>query len=122
MKQVTAQPVSLSAAKNLVCARWRRFALLKVTIQVPRLQRVGQLLKQDHTLNKEATQRDSFVVRHSFIVRIWREGDGPKWRGWVQHTRTQESAAIEDLEALLAFIERRAGRLTGGDQKGLSVQ
>lgn len=57
--------------------------------------------------------------RHdSFVLRIWWEqagasADGPfTWRGWVQHVPSGEAAHVQDLAALLAFIEQRAGRLS----------
>ena len=56
----------------------------------------------------------------SFVIRIWWEqadaaADGrPIWRGWVQHVRSGEAAYVQDLEGLLAFIERWTGRLTVG--------
>jgi hypothetical protein len=37
----------------------------------------------------------------------------------VQHTRSGEAAYVQDLEELLAFIERRTGKLTGTVGKGL---
>ena len=46
--------------------------------------------------------------RDVFIVRIWREGSAPEWQGWVQHTRSGESAGFRNLSELLAFIELRA--------------
>jgi len=55
--------------------------------------------------------RHSFVVRHAFVVRIWREDDQAEWRGWVQHAPTGESTYVQDVTALLDFIEQRAGKL-----------
>lgn len=69
---------------------------------------------------KGDSQVDPTGTRHSFVVRIWREESNPGWRGWVQHTQTQESATISDLEALLAFMEQRAGKLTGAAHKDLT--
>lgn len=57
--------------------------------------------------------------RDSFILRIWRESGKPGWLGWVQHARTGESVSVKNLEALLAFIEHRTGKLTGISRKGL---
>ncbi len=51
---------------------------------------------------------------HSFVVRIWREGDDAgHWRGWVQHAGTGEAAYVNNLNELLTFVERRAGPLAG---------
>jgi len=51
---------------------------------------------------------------HSFVIRIWREGHSTwDWRGWIQHAGTGEETYVRDLNELLAFIERRAGRLAG---------
>ena len=44
--------------------------------------------------------------RESFVVRIWREPDQPKWKGWVQHVRSGDSAALNNLDELITFIER----------------
>jgi hypothetical protein len=63
--------------------------------------------------------QDSVVARHSFVVRIWREEGSAGWRGWVQHTRSGESTTSQDLDELLAFVERRTGKLGGTMEKGL---
>ena len=52
------------------------------------------------------------IVRHSFVVRVWREEGRPEWRGWVQHAGTRESTYVQSLDELLAFIEGRTGTLT----------
>jgi hypothetical protein len=57
--------------------------------------------------------------RSSFVIRIWWEEAGdsqPIWRGWVQHTRSGEAAYVQDLDELLAFIERRTGKLAVPDR------
>jgi hypothetical protein len=76
-------------------------------------------VEKKHMVNRKGMQMDPSVVRHSFVVRIWREKGCAGWRGWVQHTRTQESATVENLEALLAFVEQQAGKLTGTAPKNL---
>jgi hypothetical protein len=64
-------------------------------------------------MNEQAVRQDSLVARHSFVVRIWREEGSAGWRGWVQHTRSGESIASQDLNELLAFVERCTGKLNG---------
>jgi hypothetical protein len=60
----------------------------------------------------------------SFIIRIWWEEEEASassrrfWRGWVQHVRSGESTYVQDLEGLLVFIERWAGRLRPADNLG----
>jgi hypothetical protein len=44
--------------------------------------------------------------RHSFVLRIWRTANGLEWKGWVQHANSGESARIDSMADLLAFIER----------------
>ncbi|MDX9953582.1 MAG: hypothetical protein RBT75_05780 [Anaerolineae bacterium] len=56
----------------------------------------------------EPIQQFQPTHRDVFIVRIWREGSAPEWQGWVQHTRSGESAGFRNLNELLAFIEMRA--------------
>jgi hypothetical protein len=68
---------------------------------------------------KGKAPRDRSVVRHSFVVRIWYEGTGSEWRGWVQHTRTGETALVQSPDELLSFIERRTGKPSGPPRKGL---
>ena len=57
--------------------------------------------------------------RNSFLLRVWWEEteanpDGKcLWRAWVQHIRSGEDIYVEEVEALLSFIERWAGRLRG---------
>lgn len=53
----------------------------------------------------------------SFVLRIWWEEADAKpggrrlWRARVQHVRSGEATYVQDLEGLLGFIERWAGRL-----------
>ncbi len=55
----------------------------------------------------------------SFLIRIWREEGQAGWKGWIQHTRSGESALVRELEELWAFIERRTGKLDTTARKGL---
>jgi hypothetical protein len=58
--------------------------------------------------------------RDSFVIRICREEGQPGWHGWVQHARSHDEAVFCNVDDLLRFIERRAGRLNGGaTKKGL---
>lgn len=57
--------------------------------------------------------------RDAFVVRIWRERDKPGWQGWVQHADTGESTAVRTTDDLLAFIEKRAGKLREAARKGI---
>jgi hypothetical protein len=57
--------------------------------------------------------------QESFVVRIWRERGQAGWRGWIQHTRSGESAVVCNVEDLLAFIERRTGKLDQLEHHGL---
>ena len=57
--------------------------------------------------------------RESFVVRIWREPGQPEWKGWVQHVRSGDSAALNNLDELITFIERWSARLTLEDQGSL---
>jgi hypothetical protein len=43
--------------------------------------------------------------RHSFIVRIWREGGEMEWKGWVQHAGSGASITVVEMSDLLTFIE-----------------
>ena len=59
------------------------------------------------------------VHKDAFIVRIWREAGQSAWRGWVQHVHSGDSTPVQSLDELLAFIERRTGKLTDPGRKGL---
>jgi hypothetical protein len=67
----------------------------------------------------QPVHQDSFVTRHSFVVRIWREEGSADWQGWVQHTRSGESTVSRNLDELLTFVERCSGNLGGTAAKGL---
>jgi len=56
--------------------------------------------------------------RHSFILRIWREGQGQEWRGWVQHISSGESTAVQTLVDLWDFIERQKDHLVSQARPG----
>jgi hypothetical protein len=47
--------------------------------------------------------------RHSFILRILREGKGQEWKGWVQHANSGEATFFHTKNSLCAFIERHQG-------------
>jgi hypothetical protein len=51
-------------------------------------------------MNKEVTKR------HSFILRLWCEGESQEWKGWVQHVNSGESIRVQTTAELLAFIDR----------------
>jgi hypothetical protein len=70
-------------------------------------------MKEIQSTKPKITRRDSFVIR------IWQEEGKPGWKGWVQHARSGESSLIRDLGDLLAFIERRLGKLDTTARKGL---
>jgi hypothetical protein len=58
----------------------------------------------------------------SFVIRIWHdEADAgearPRWRGWVQHTRSGESVYVQDLKDMFDFIERWTGPLDTADEQ-----
>jgi hypothetical protein len=59
------------------------------------------------------------VQQESFVVRVWREPDRPDWRGWVQHTRSGDSATLQSLGELIAFIESRTADPVKEEQRGL---
>jgi len=63
--------------------------------------------------------KDDKSCSNSYILRIWREDGQPGWKGWVQHARTGESAFVQHVEELLAFVERHAGKLAEPPHKGL---
>ncbi|HEY76369.1 MAG TPA: hypothetical protein G4O00_09340 [Thermoflexia bacterium] len=47
----------------------------------------------------------------SFILRIWWEEEKQRWRGWVQHAGTGQMTYVQNLEELMAFIQRFTGDL-----------
>jgi hypothetical protein len=58
--------------------------------------------------------------RHSFIVRIWREGPTREWKAWVQHADSGASITVGEMGDLLAFIEAfKAGSQEGAVQEPL---
>jgi len=62
-------------------------------------------------MGKEAGRENAPAVRHAFVVRIWREEGRAEWRGWVQHALTGDSSYVQDVTALVDFIEQRVGGL-----------
>ena len=52
-------------------------------------------------MNQEVYQR------HSFILRLWRDGESQEWKGWVQHVNTGEAIRVRNTAELLAFIDRQ---------------
>ena len=66
--------------------------------------------------------------RSSFVIRIWWEAgrppsDGqPTWRAWVQHARSGDAAYVQNVEGLLAFIERRVGKLSALDRLPMGLK
>jgi hypothetical protein len=69
----------------------------------------------------KAVRGSSSVVRHSFVLRIWRDEGRLAWKGWVQHAATGESLFVQNLDDLLAFIEQRTGALTDAAPRGKTL-
>ena len=70
-------------------------------------------------MHREPTVTEGASQRSTFVVRIWREEGQPEWKGWVQHAGTGEFVSVRNLDEMLTFIERRAGRLADPARKGL---
>ena len=49
--------------------------------------------------------------RHSFILRIWREGKSQEWKGWLQHAESGDAILFRTSNELVAFIEHYTGEL-----------
>ena len=73
-------------------------------------------MERDHTANGKTAQGDSLAVRHSFVVRMWREEGQYAWLGSVQHVGSGVEVCVASLDELLAFIERRIGRPPQGSE------
>jgi hypothetical protein len=47
---------------------------------------------------------------HSFVIRVWREENGPGrppgWRGHITHVPSNARRSVESLEQITAFIAR----------------
>lgn len=69
-------------------------------------------MERDHTASGKTAQGDSLVVRHSFVVRMWREEGQYAWLGSVQHVGSGVEVCVASLDELLVFIERWIGRPT----------
>lgn len=57
--------------------------------------------------------------RESFVVRIWRGKGQREWKGWVQHVRSGDSAALQNLQELMTFLERWTAQPAKEQQRGL---
>jgi len=73
---------------------------------------------RDQATTGKAIHDSSSIVRHSFVLRIWREEGRPGWKGWVQHAGTGESIFVQSQDELLAFIEQRTGTLIDAARRG----
>jgi hypothetical protein len=76
---------------------------------------------EERAMAKKEIPEDSFFVRHSFVVRIWQDAYAgqSRWGCWVQHVRSGDSASVQSVDELMAFIKRRTGKLEGPGTKGL---
>ena len=70
-------------------------------------------------MDPETQQTNLTINRHSFLVRIWREGSGSQWQGWVQHIRTGEAVTFRSLNELLDFVQRWEKSQTQEGGRGL---
>jgi hypothetical protein len=57
--------------------------------------------------------------RESFIVRVWWKPGQDAPEIWVHHVRSGESVVLRDLEAVKAYIERRAPKAAAHERAGL---
>jgi hypothetical protein len=46
---------------------------------------------------------------YSYLLRLWREGDGQRWRASLQSAATEETQHFPHVEALLVFLCRHLG-------------
>ena len=70
-------------------------------------------------MNQEKTNPN--LEREAFVLRLWRETPGSQeWRGQLQHVRTGEISAFQDLEEMFDYIrlkiERRDSERNGSSE------
>jgi hypothetical protein len=46
---------------------------------------------------------------HSYLVRIWRDGNGTPWRASLQDAATGERRGFPDLPSLFAYLQAQTG-------------
>lgn len=56
----------------------------------------------------------------SYLLKLWREGDGdrPEWRVSLRSTHTGEQAGLASLEDLYRFLQVQTGTLPSTNEDG----
>jgi len=57
-----------------------------------------------HFVMQRINMKEEAHNRHSFILRIWREGENQEWKSSVQHANSCESIPLASIDELQAFI------------------
>ena len=70
-------------------------------------------------MGPETRQTNLTFNRHSFLVRIWRETEGGRLQGSVEHVRTGETTTFHSFEELLEFVKRWEANSIHEKGKGL---
>lgn len=55
---------------------------------------------------------------HSYLLRLWRDGDGAPWRAMVQETLTGQRTSFDGLAALVAFLAAETGEPPDEEERG----
>lgn len=56
------------------------------------------------TAEEETSPRNEQEERHSYLLRLWRDGSKEAWRASLQSVQTGERHMFADLESLSAFL------------------
>jgi hypothetical protein len=59
--------------------------------------------------SQQQPPRSSPPTYHAYLLRLWCEGDGQRWRASLQSTTTEQTQHFPHAEALLGFLCRQMG-------------
>jgi hypothetical protein len=51
----------------------------------------------------------TYQTYHAYLLRLWCEGDGQRWRASLQSAKTEEIQHFPHAAALLAFLSQQMG-------------
>jgi hypothetical protein len=51
----------------------------------------------------------TYQTYHAYLLRLWCEGDGQRWRASLQSTKTEEIQHFPHVAALFAFLSQQTG-------------
>lgn len=73
------------------------------------------------TAEGELSPRNEQEERHSYLLRLWRDGSKEAWRASLQSVQTGERHMFADLDSLVAFLLEQSSKPQAAQTKSIGA-